>query len=592
MSMFPTPRLAVFALALLLGLALAACPPGREDAAARFNAFVERYLEWGFEAYPHHTTAIGNHEHDSEMPDMSAEAIEARHDRIMEFIAELEAIDPAQLDAELAVDYEMLLNELLSEDFSYTEIAAHRNNPLIYVGLATGPVYGLMKRDFAPLDERLRSAISRMEAVPELLEQARANLVEGPPRIYTEVAIRRNAGAVAFYRDVLPEQVRASAADDGLKLEFIGIAEETADAIEDFGIWLTYDLLPHSDGDWRLGAERFDRKFSFLGTDMSPEETLARAEAEFAAVREEMRLIAAQHWSEFFPDTDMPDDPDEAVRMVMDVIAAQHAEPENVLPRIREVIDELKLFIAESGIIELPEPDRLEVIQMPEFQAGSAIGYLDQPPPLEPEGGSFFAVTPFPPSWGADRVESFLREYNDRMVQILTIHEAYPGHFVQGWYAGFLDSPVRKIFGSGVYAEGWAVYCEWMMLDEGFGGGDPGLRLQRLKFYLRAVANAIIDPLLHKGLMAEEELVDFLVNEAFQERTEAEEKLTRARLSSVQLSTYFIGFQEMMDLRRDYEEAAGENFDIGEFHLQVLNHGAPPPRLLRRLILPESETEN
>ena len=243
-----------------------------------------------------------------------------------------------------------------------------------------------------------------------------------------------------------------------------------------------------------------------------------------------------------------------------------------------------RTFIADKDILRLPDPDRCQLIEMPEFQRGNAAAYLNPAPPLDAAAASVYAVSPPPKEWDARRVTSYLEEYNKYMLQILTIHEAYPGHYVQLEYSNRHPSLIRRVLSSGVFAEGWAVYGEQMMLDQGYGKGDPALRLHQLKWYLRAVANAILDHKMHCTQMTDEEALAFLTQRAFQSEGEALGKIIRAKQSSCQLSTYFVGRTAFYRLRQEIEREQGDKFDLGRYHEAVLDHGTLPVKYLPELV--------
>jgi uncharacterized protein (DUF885 family) len=232
------------------------------------------------------------------------------------------------------------------------------------------------------------------------------------------------------------------------------------------------------------------------------------------------------------------------------------------------------------------------LIEMPEFMRGNSVAYLNPAPPLDPRGSSEYAISPPPADWSPERVASFFQEYNRAMLKILTIHEAYPGHYVQLEYSNRHPSLIRKVLSSGTFAEGWAVYTEQMMLDQGFGGGDPGLRLQQLKFYLRAVVNAILDNAMHAGSMTDPEAMDLLVGRAFQSEGEAVGKIIRAKQTSCQLSTYFVGRTAFYRLRQQAQRDVGGRFDLGRYHETVLAHGTLPVKYLPELVLPDLRRQN
>ena len=272
------------------------------------------------------------------------------------------------------------------------------------------------------------------------------------------------------------------------------------------------------------------------------------------------------------------------IRLVIDAVGHEHGKPEALASDARETVGHIKSFIRENDILRLPDPDRCEVIEMPEFKRGNAIAYMDSAAPLDPAAGSFFAISPPASDWSAQRAETFLQEYNKYMLQVLTIHEAYPGHYVQLEYAHRVPSLVRKALQSGVYIEGWAVYTEQMMLDQGYGAGDLRLRLMQLKFFLRAVANAIITHRMHCTEVSDDEILKFLLDEAFQSEAEAREKIIRTKQSNTQLSTYFVGRTAMYNLRQQVEHEMGDNFDLGRYHEAVMSVGSVPVKYLPELV--------
>jgi len=269
---------------------------------------------------------------------------------------------------------------------------------------------------------------------------------------------------------------------------------------------------------------------------------------------------------------------------VLDVVNLDHGVPDKLVGDARATIDRIKTFIAEHDILRLPEPDRCQIIEMPEFQRGNSVAYLNPAAPLDPRADSIYAVSPPPSDWTSSRIESFLQEYNTHMLQILSIHEGYPGHYVQLEYSNRHPSLIRKVLSSGVFAEGWAVYTEQMMLDQGYGDGNLPLRLNQLKFYLRAVANAILDHKLHCAYMTDDEALAFMMQRAFQSEGEAVGKLIRAKQTSCQLSTYFVGRTAFYRLRQQVEREQGDAFKLGRYHEAVLSHGTLPVKYLPELV--------
>jgi hypothetical protein len=284
------------------------------------------------------------------------------------------------------------------------------------------------------------------------------------------------------------------------------------------------------------------------------------------------------------------------IQQVLDEVANHHGTANSLVADVRGTVGEIKTFITTHKILPLIEPDNCRIVLMPEFLRGNSVAYLNPAPPLDIRGSSEYAISPPPRDWPTLRAESYLREYNRSMLRILTIHEAYPGHYVQLEYSNRCPSLIRRVLSSGTFAEGWAVYSEQMMLDQGFGHGDLGLRLQQLKFYLRAVVNAILDHRMHAGKMSDAEAMELLVGRAFQTEGEAVGKIIRAKQSSCQLSTYFVGRTAFYRLRQQVQRALGDRFDLSGYHEAVLSHGTIPVKYLPELVskslgLPEEDNK-
>jgi hypothetical protein len=315
---------------------------------------------------------------------------------------------------------------------------------------------------------------------------------------------------------------------------------------------------------------------------------LREAEAEAGRVEREMAVIARQLWGTTVPGEPIPPDDPEGrrvlIRRVLDAVGRDRSTSETIVADARATVGAIKDFIREKEILRLPEPDQCRLIEMPEFMRGNSVAYLNPSPPLDPRGTSEYAISPPPADWSPRRIASFFQEYNRPMLRILTIHEAYPGHYVQLEYSNRHPSLIRKVLSSGPFEEGWAVYTEQMMLDQGFAAGDLALRLQQLKFYLRAVVNAILDQGMHAGSMTDAEAMELLVGRAFQAEGEAVGKIIRAKQTSCQLSTYFVGRTAFYRLRQKVQRDLGDRFDLGRYHEAVLSHGTLPVKYLPELL--------
>jgi len=440
----------------------------------------------------------------------------------------------------------------------------------------------LIARDFAPPEKRIPNIRKRMEGIPKVIAQAKANL-KNSPRIYTETAIEQIGGAVSFVREGLnPVLDRAPQ----MKKDLAPLQEQTAKALEEYKKWLEEDLLPRSDGDFRIGADKFRKKLRFsLASDLSVEEIMKRARADLAATQEAIYATALPLYVQYFPQAEEAEvlDKKKVTTAVLDKLAEQRPNDETIVGVAQKTLAEATEFTKRENLITVFDQP-LQIIVMPEFRRGQGIAYCDSPGPLEKNGETFYAIEPTPASWTPERKESFFREYNNYMMQDLTIHEAMPGHFLQLAHANKFRAPtlVRAIFRSGTFIEGWAVYSEQFMAEAGYGGAE--VRMQQLKMRLRVICNALLDQGIHTANMSEQEALDLMMKEGFQQEGEAVAKWKRARLSSTQLSTYFVGATEHLELRERAKKKIGEKFELKKYNDTVLSFGSPPAKYVRELM--------
>lgn len=573
-----------FHLALAAAVMMAAVPsalPGDEKLAG----FFREYLDSSLRLQPVNATQLGDHRYDHLMEDLTSAGRAKWLELDSRTLARLpQEVGRDRLSPAAKVDYAILEQELrrsiwLTENFHLFE-----DDPRTYSGYLSDSIYTLLTQSSLPPDVNVSNAVARMQHIPQVVAAAKQNL-KNPPRVKLETAIRQNEGSINFYRTDVLELANGSRHQAELK----AATERVVPVLIEYQRFLTNDLLPRANGDWRIGKKKFARKLEMtLDAGMSAQQVLEDALAEFDRVQGEMYVVARQLWSRYFPNQVLPPDDakgrSEAIRKVVGAVGKEHAEPAELLTDVQRTVAAIKEFIRTKDILRLPEPDTCAVVEMPEFKRGNSTAYMQSPPPLDPTTAAFFAVSPPPSSWDAGKVASYLEEYNNHMNQILTIHEAYPGHYVQLVYANRNPSLIRKVLQSGVYIEGWAVYTEQMMLDQGYGDGDLRLRLNQLKFYLRAVANAILDHRMHCTQMTDEEALRFLTEDAYQAEGEARLKVIRSKQSSVQLSTYFVGRMAMYRLRQTAQRKLGESFSLGRYHEAVLEPGAVPLRMLPDLV--------
>jgi uncharacterized protein (DUF885 family) len=555
-----------------------------------FPALVDELLADFFRLYPVHATDLGNHEHDGRWPDLTDEGRAERLAFLDRSRRTLEDLDGGGLSRDDAIDRRILLDEIASLRFDEETLLEDRWNPLGYVYLFGGGLFSLLAREFAPLEVRLGSAASRLRGLPAALDVARLTLAqpgERPvSRFHTEKAVERISGVAQLIDAVVEESGKID--DLTLRAEVDASAALAREAVAAFAGWLRDELLPMADGDFRLGPDLYAEKFQHrLKTDLTPEQLRDRALRDFDAVRVEMARIARELWPDWLRDEQLPADENELIRRVLDAIAADHPAAEELLDFCRDALGRIEEFVRAHDVIGLAD-EPLDIIWTPEFLRSFGGAMLIPPGPLDRGLNSFFAITPMPDDWTDEQRESNLREDNVRMLRLLTIHEAVPGHYLQLAYANRSPSLVRAIFTSGVFAEGWAVYVTQVMMDLGYGADDPALMLVHWKFYLRAITNTLMDIAIHHDLtMNEDEAMRLMVDQGFQERSEASEKWNRARLSSTQLCEYYLGSVEMHELEREARrraEAEGSEFVYRPFLERVLAQGTPSLPIIREIL--------
>ena len=589
-------------LAATLIAALAGCQPATPPAAgntttattpsaadAAFAEFSQRVLQQWMALSPVSATQIGDHRYDTRLDDVSAAGIAATAKATQALLDELTAFDTAQLSRENQVDAAILRNQLQGDLFHSQTLADWQWDPQFYAGLAGSAIYSLMAREFAPLPERLVSATARMEQIPLVLAAARANLDPARvPKIHAETVARQNPGLLTLVDTFITPHLDQLDGEQRSRLEAAIATLKTA--VAEHQDWLDNQLVPTATGDFRIGAELYDAKLRFaLDSELSRAEIGQRAQAELDRVRAQMygiaqRVLAGRDTAPATPDNPTAAQQQAAIEAALELAYADRPARDAVVPDARAALDVATAFVAEHDLMTLPDAP-VEIILMPEFQRGVAVAYCDSPGPLDKHLKTFYAVSPIPDGWNDAQVDSFLREYNSRMIHLLSIHEGTPGHYLEGWHSAKHPSTLRAVLRSGLFAEGWAVYTERMMQQHGYMDSDPLFQLVQLKFYLRTIANAILDQGVHVEGWSREQAMQLMVRDTFQQESEAAGKWVRAQLSSAQLPTYFVGAQEHFDTRAAAEQAWGKDFDLKTYHDRMLSFGAPPVRYARQLLL-------
>ncbi len=557
------------------------------EAEQTFAALTDHILDGLLARDPVAATWLGDHRFDDRLPDLSDEGVEESLSTVDHALSSVDQIDDLALGTASAVDLEILRARLASDRFALETLRERTWDPLVAnPGTA---IDLLLARDFAPLEERLGSVAGRLRAIPESLAVARETLGD-MPRVHVETAIGQFRGAATMITtqiegelDRAPTMRRAV---DAVRGEALGALEAHIGWLQDR---LDSDLATR---DPRLGEEKYAAKlWSTLDGNLTPDDVLHRAEGDLARIEGDIARAAAAYLGEAVPP---PDDAGVLVRRALSAVAADgHVDDSTVLPLCREAYDATRAFVIDHDLVTVYD-DPVEIIVMPEIHRGVAVAYCDAPGPLETvDLPTFFAVSPTPQDWTPERVASFYREYNAHMLHNLSVHEAMPGHVLQLGHSNRMRATtrVRTALRSGVFAEGWAVYAEELMVERGYappGAPDPeraalAIRLQQLKMQLRMTINAVLDVRVHSRGMTEEEGMRLMQSRGHQEEGEAVGKWRRALLTSTQLATYYVGYLGVRDVIGDLR-AANPSWTDRQVHDAILAHGSPPPRHLHALL--------
>lgn len=554
----------------------------------RFEELGERYLQEFPALSPVSATLLGDHRFDGKLNQVSVESRAQEAAFCRKFLRQVGSIDPAKLSRANQIDHALLTHHLRADLWRLERLRQWAWNPLGYTGLAGDAVYGLVARDFAPLRGRLAHVADRLEEFPRLFRQIRSTLdPRRVPKIHAETAIKQNRGVLSILDNMVKPHLSELPADEQRRLKrAMATARRAVEAHQE---WLEAELLPNAGGNFRLGAELYDEKLAFtLQTPMTRQQVRQRAEKELRRVRNEMYAISRGVYKQQYPFTHFPTNTSEPykqaiIRACLEMAYRETPDADQIVATAKRSLELTTAFVRRKDLVTVPA-DPVEIIVMPEFRRGVSIAYCDSPGPLDVGQRTFYAVAPLPEDWTAAQVQSFLREYNLRSLHNLTVHEAMPGHFLQLAHSNRYPGKLRAVLSSGVFIEGWAVYTEYMMCEQGFLEGDPLMRLIVLKWYLRGIANAIIDQAIHVEGMTRDQAMKLMIEDTFQEEREAAAKWTRAQLTSAQLSTYFVGFQEITDLRREAEKRWGKEFKLKTYHDKLLSFGSPPVRFVRALL--------
>ncbi|MET0239634.1 MAG: DUF885 domain-containing protein [Sphingobium sp.] len=558
------------------------------DAETGFAGLSARYVDSIARFSPVSGTQLGDHRFDGKLPDITAagRARQIAFDR--QLLADLAKIDMKALSREAQVDALILKNALNYEIWDLEVLKSWSWNAQNYNDAAASALYTLAARDYAPWPQRLKAATARMEALPAFLLESRRQLIAAKvPEIYATMVAKQNSGIVDIAETMLaPHSGELTATD---KARFDAALTKLKAAVADQQLWLDKQLTPTAKGDFRLGTTLYDQKMAFgLMSTMTRADLKAKATGAVTAIRAEMYALARTVLSGKPDAPALPDRPtaaqqQKAIEAALALSYAKRPDRAGVMDAAKATLASATDFVREKDLVSLPKAP-VKIIVMPKFQQGNAVAYCDPPGPLDKGQDTFYAISPIPDDWTDAQATSFLSEYNSYMIHDLSIHEAMPGHWLQIDHSNQDKSVMRAVLGSGPFVEGWAVYTEGMMADAGYLGGDPLFKLTVLKMRLRSVTNTLLDIGVHTEGMTREAAMDLMMNTAFQQEREASGKWVRAQLSSVQLLSYFSGYEEHMAMREEAKTRWGAKFDLKRYNDAVLAHGSPPARFVRQLI--------
>ena len=563
-----------FAIAVLSAsaLLLAQAPSNPASASDQaFAKFVDDYFAARFADRPTEGTAAGLHEYDSKMPDLSRAAIDRRVATLKGELGGLGAIDRTKLSFDNQIDAAALDGEIRSELLDLETLKPWENNPMRYAAVAGFAVNDLLKRDFAPPAERLRSVTARLKAVPAICAAGKAN-VKNPPKEFTTLATRMAKGSTGFLDGAVADFAKKAAANDSALLkDFTDANAGAVAALKDYAAWLEKDLAPRSNGSYSIGAANFSAKLRYDDMVETPlAEVLAIGEADLE------KNYAA------FVETAKKIDPSKTPAEVMKSLSNDHPTAADLIPSVQKSVEAARTFLVDKKIVTIPSDVRPVITETPPFARFGSFASMDTPGAYETKATeAFYYVTPVEKDWDAKHQEEHLRLFNPYVVDMINVHEVWPGHYLQFLYAKRFPTKTRKLIFCGTNAEGWAHYTEQMMVDEGFGGGDPKVRLAQLQEALLRDCRYVVGIKLHTQGWTVEQGAKLFVEKGFQEPANGFEEARRGAYNPTYLY-YTLGKLEILKLRGEYMKTKGGNLE--QFHDAFVSQGGLPIPLVRKIL--------
>lgn len=561
---------------LLAPLSLLASEPASSPRSQRtqtaFKQLVDSYFDFHFEFEPTEATQAGLHQYDDRLEDFSRSAVDREVAGLQRFQKKFSAIQESELSQESAGDLEVLTSSIQADLLELQTVQRWKKDPDGYPSSLANSVFVIMNRNFAPPEERLRSVIARERKMPQALAEGRKNLSH-PPKVFTEVALQQISGTIAFFQDDVPKAFVA-VKDPALLAAFKASNDAMVQALIQYQKFLQDDLLPVSDGDFRLGAETFSKKLLYEEMVSTPLDRLLEiGYADLRRNQQQFKEVAARI------------DPNRTPAQVLADLRKDHPAPDTLLQSFRDILGGLRQYIEQKKIVTIPSPVPPLVVETPPFLRALSTASMDTPGAYETKAKeAMFNVTLPDPSWPTDKVEEWMQGFNRGTITSTAIHEVYPGHYTQFLWVQDAPSKTRKLVSNNSNAEGWAHYCEQMMLDEGYGGGDPKLRLGQLLDALLRDARFIAGIKMHTGKMTLDEAKAFFIDEGYQVPPVAEEEAKRGTSDPTYLY-YTLGKLQILHLREDYRKRRGSEFTLLEFHDRLMRQGSVPMKIIRKSML-------
>jgi len=565
-------KVLLVALITLFAPLLFAQSSANPKASADWNKLVDTFFDAYFKFNPTQGTAAGFHQYDSELENYSRKGVDEQIAFAKGFLAQLDKFDSKGLSLEERQDHELVANNLKSTLLELENIRGWEKNPDTYSSGLTSSAFTIMSRKFAPSEQRLRSLVAREKQMPAVLAAARANL-KNPPRIFTEIAIQQLPGNISFFQQDVPEAFK-DVKDAQLLAEFQDSNKAVIAALQSYEVFLKNDVLPVSKGDFRIGADNFQKKLLYNEmVDVPIERLLQIGYDDLHRNQEWFKKVAAQI------------DPNKTTEQIHAELEKDHPTPDNLLQTFRDDLGGIRQYLIDKHVVTVPSPVPPIVQETPPFARALTFASMDTPGPYEKVATeAFFNVTLPEPDWPKEKVESFMGQFNRSTMISIAVHEVYPGHYVQFLWVPSAPSKVRKLLGCSSNAEGWAHYSEQMMLDEGYGNDDKMLRLGQLQDALLRNARYIVGLSMHTGRMSFDEAVQFFQKEGYQTAAVAEVETKRGTSDPTYLY-YTLGKLEILKLRADYKAKMGDKFSLEQFHTTFLQQGFPPVKIVRETML-------